>query len=812
MPSKIFALLVTIGAVMAVGSNSAYASMAEQDPSHPQQPRIHHIYGAFWEIGHGFSSTLIVRNKDRQHSVTATAILFAPDCKEEKRTPLEIMANSVGRLDLGSIVKAEGDSGKWGGLEVQINQPTPPFVMAQVVIENYHKGIIFDLPLHSGNSLDTDNAMHAPWLLSDKDTEGTVTLFNAGGQNITASPVLSADGWEQACETVEFAPHQTKRLNLRELLRDCKPGDAAIGSITIRYTGRPHSLHAALLLSNMRTGFSLAPAFNARHAQQKNQQTSWRFPAVFALPDSSLGFRTQDTLTPYALLSNTTEAPLTPRLEVFFDGPTPDEVKHAVLPITPLGPLETRREDLSKFIQSGLIPKDISHFSLRVTHNGAPGDLGVSVYSVNQTGDFVYDSEGGVGGSQAVDSSYWNIAGDLGSLLTVGNASDTKVQVQATVRYEAPHGPASYSLPPIDLPGNGSRVINLKKAILSGIPDESGAVIPAGTTFGTLSLKVLGANAKSMILGGSTSFDPISGGYGQLYIPDCNDPGPWNGFVVYYMDGIELPPCWDINPNPCDFGSCGGGGGGPPPPVTNEVIPGRLLIGQVADVTINGSWFDSSASPVVDGAGVAVSNVQVVSSTKITARFTLSLSATPGNHRVTVNTSSSAELDGGAAFYVQLPQSVQIIDTGISHRYGIGANGCSFPRAGMEGKITYQILDQDKQPIVNEMPILEDLTNLKVNNQRAGDDKLGVGVTNVDPTLSVTQANGVFIDDGVGACADPPPFGVANETQTLYVPLPSASSVSQTYPVRQNSWSFTGKQGCGSLTNGIDININVPCP
>ncbi len=549
---------------MAVDSNFAYASMAEQDPSHPQQPRIHYIYGAFWEIGHGFSSTLIVRNKDRQHSVTATAILFAPDGKEEKRAPLEIMANSVGRLDLGSIVKAEGDSGKWGGLEVQINQPTPPFVMAQVVIENYHKGIIFDLPLHSGNSLDTNNAMHAPWLLSDKDTEGTVTLFNAGGQNITASPVLSADGSEQACEAVELTPHQTKRLNLRDLLRDCKPGDAAIGSITIRYSGRPHGLHAALLLSNMRTGFSLAPAFNARHAQQKNQQTSWRFPAVFALPDSSLDFRSQDTLTPYALLSNATEAPLTPRLEVFFDGPTPDEVKHAVLPITPLGPLETRREDLSKFIQSGLIPKDISHFSLCVTHNGAPGDLGVSVYSVNQTGDFVYNSEGGVGGSQAVDSSYWNIAGDLGSLLTVGNASDTKIQVQATVRYEASHGPASYSLPPIDLPGNGSRVINLKKAILSGIPDESGAVIPAGTTFGTLSLKVLGASTKSMILGGSTSFDPISGGYGQLYIPDCNDPGPWNGFVVYYIDGIELPPCWGINPNPCDFGSCGGGGGEPP--------------------------------------------------------------------------------------------------------------------------------------------------------------------------------------------------------------------------------------------------------
>jgi hypothetical protein len=253
------------------------------------------------------------------------------------------------------------------------------------------------------------------------------------------------------------------------------------------------------------------------------------------------------------------------------------------LPVDALQPLETRLVNVSAFVESGLIPKGVTHLALEANHQGVAGDLGINVFSVGQDQNFVFRAEGSPVYSHIVYSSYWDIANDLMGLLAVQNAGDEGVQAEATLYWQTPHGTGSYTLPQIELPGNGSRIVNLKQRIQSGAPDKNGNVIPPGTTFGTLTLATVGNNTKSTIFGGSTSFDPLRGGYGSKIggdPPCCPDDPTCSGFpFVPILQGG-------------DGETCGTGTGGDPTPtrVINSITPARGLIGNSVPVTNQRFW------------------------------------------------------------------------------------------------------------------------------------------------------------------------------------------------------------------------------
>ena len=532
------------------------------------------LFGPLWQNGHGYSSTVILRNRDRQQTVNAEIVLFSHRGHVEYRSEnIEVAPDSAVRLPLAKIIGTERKDLQWGSLAVGFSRTSRLAVIGQVLIENETKGLSFDLPLSAGNALDTDNALSASWWLPDTDSKANIVLFNSSSQEMQVTPSLSTGGSEQACEPISLSGRETRHIAVRELMRRCNAGEAPIGSITLRYTGQRHSLIPALLLFNRVNGFHLSPAFNGRQREQTAGQTTWRFPTVLSSADSSLGLGKNEALTAYALLSNMTTSELAPKIGVLFDAPDADAVRMAPLPVSPLKPLETRLVDVSRLIDDNQIPARSSHFSLQVGHDHSSGALALTVFSVGKDGSFVFASQGGLRGSTVVDSSYWDISDDLTELVTMQNESSRPVAVRPTLQFNAANGPVHYNLPPINLPENASQVINLKKTILSGVPDENGVTIPAGTTFGTMTLSIIGGKSSDMIAGGSIAADPDRGAYGGLEIPACNDPGPWNGFVVYYLDGIELPSCADFLPavDVCAiFGDCGGGG-------DPGLLPDRLL-------------------------------------------------------------------------------------------------------------------------------------------------------------------------------------------------------------------------------------------
>ena len=412
-----------------------------------------------------------------------------------------------------------------------------------------------------------------------------------------------------------------KRLRLRDLLHDFK--SQASGSVILHYTGPAHALYPSLLLSNPKTGFSLAPSFNAKHDQQANKKTEWQFPAVFLSSNPALGFNQNEKLTAYALLTNGTKNQMATELVAHISY-SAENVQDITLPVKPLAALETRLINLSVGLANAGF-SDISQIALGASHNGNPGDLGITVFSIGQSKDFVFRSEGAIHPARTVDSSYFDIGGDLVSVLSVYNSSANSTTARATLSYETQSGTGTYLLPLINLPAKGSKVLNLKEVVLAGTPDENGNVVPKGTTFGTLLLEVTDKSGQDFILGGATTFDPVKGGYRIFIDPGCGD------FCSTCEDCEDLGSGFECVPS-CDNAACC-----PPPlpqPQISSITPNPVPIGTTSvQVTLKGV-FNSNPMITVSGSTIKAGSASFDQSGNLTATFTISSSATVGGYSV----------------------------------------------------------------------------------------------------------------------------------------------------------------------------------
>jgi len=77
-----------------------------------------------------------------------------------------------------------------------------------------------------------------------------------------------------------------------------------------------------------------------------------------------------------------------------------------------------------------------------------------------------------------------------------------------------------------------------------------------------------------------------------------------------------------------------------PAPTLVWISPISALAGSTVDVTLTGADFTTEAALAVSGSGIEVSNVKIVSTTQITATFTIASSTGLGSRGISVNTSS----------------------------------------------------------------------------------------------------------------------------------------------------------------------------
>jgi hypothetical protein len=94
----------------------------------------------------------------------------------------------------------------------------------------------------------------------------------------------------------------------------------------------------------------------------------------------------------------------------------------------------------------------------------------------------------------------------------------------------------------------------------------------------------------------------------------------------------------------------------------DSVTPERALIGHPVDVVINGSGFGTGVPTVEAGNGITVSNIELINSSEVRARFTIASTAPPGDHAVSVTTSTGLTTTALGNFFVQIPGRMASFD------------------------------------------------------------------------------------------------------------------------------------------------------
>lgn len=83
----VLVMVIPGGAFAPKGSPVQTQSNPQQNP---QTSPIMRAYGAFWQEGDGYASTLVVRNKDDKKAVAGTVVIYSHEGKEESRTPINV--------------------------------------------------------------------------------------------------------------------------------------------------------------------------------------------------------------------------------------------------------------------------------------------------------------------------------------------------------------------------------------------------------------------------------------------------------------------------------------------------------------------------------------------------------------------------------------------------------------------------------------------------------------------------------------------------------------------------------------------------
>jgi hypothetical protein len=459
---------------------------------------VNRLYGAYWQVGEGNLSTVTLKNNDAGNAAALQLTLFGAAGQPVGTAQISIPAGSVRHVDLVGMVGEQGGS---GGLRVDLVSGSAR-VEGRVTIVDLQSGADMDLPLLGGYRFDTENALHAPWWLPDAGTSGRITLFNSSGQAIVVSAAVAVEGAERTFDSVTLKPNESKELSLRNLLHRMDAETAVTGSVILKYSGPAHALQPSFLLLNRGTGFALAPSFNGKHDRETAAETSWLFPDVGVTDDARPEAGSETQVRTYALLSNGTKARLTPALVAYFSRDAGEKGQQAALPVDALRPLETRLVELGQLLENTkTAPANLSRISLGATHAGAPGDLGITVFSVQATKNLVSKSAGIVLPTDVADISYWQMAGEQPAAVENGRAAS--VQTGVTLYYQTPYGVESYSLNAINVKGNASEKLGLASSLHSGFADNAGNTLPSGTTFGVATLSLIAGNENGMRVVGS---------------------------------------------------------------------------------------------------------------------------------------------------------------------------------------------------------------------------------------------------------------------------------------------------------------------
>ncbi len=275
-----------------------------------------------------------------------------------------------------------------------------------------------------------------------------------------------------------ISPHGTELVPLNELV------SAAVerGGIRVTYTSADVVLVNGAL-EDQGVGYSaIMPLAPAPQSSTISSSTIAELGLMSGPPDSMMRFPSGTVFTPYTVLRNISNEPLTatPRLWWMAGG----VAQTAELPSIAIAPYNSKTLDIPAALAAAGLGTFAGSVNLVFDVRGTAGGLLVTGGAVDQSNSYVFNVvPRGISWSAGKSLSYWSTANGDDTMITLWNPADEAQDLIFRLDFAGGH----YRYP-VHLGPRATQTFNISDIVSSNVPDDAGNVIPTGVQEGSAEL------------------------------------------------------------------------------------------------------------------------------------------------------------------------------------------------------------------------------------------------------------------------------------------------------------------------------------
>lgn len=475
---------------------------------HPLPPaKAGSVIGGIWMTDANFKSSLYLRSVIATKAISVKPIIYLSNGTRLPLGDVKLDPDGVAVIDLSAELEKQGISGYAtlaGYVEVQYNFPWNPICAMVRAFDPIHS-LLFNYSLQPSLHVSrpkfkpgqspvqpplptaTAHTVEGLWWKQEANVTGFVGLANTTAQPLTATVSVSdQQATPIAQHTVTISPHGMKVVHLTELPSTVSNS----GGITVSYTGLRDDLLVDGALQDPAVGYSamLPFMFMGTELPDLPQTSLAELGLMVGAADPMMSFPAGTTFTPYSVLRNISDAPVTvePTLWWMSSG----SPQYADLPTITLGPHQSQLLDVTSVLASAGLASFTGSVNLVFDAQAKPGSLLVSAGSVDKSNTYVFAVyPRGIQESASKSLSYWSTANGDDTMVTLWNPADEAQNLIFRLNYSGGH----YLLP-IQLAPKATQAFNISDVIRNGTPDSEGNVIPPTAHEGSATL--MGSQAK----------------------------------------------------------------------------------------------------------------------------------------------------------------------------------------------------------------------------------------------------------------------------------------------------------------------------
>lgn len=469
---------------------------------HPLPPaKTGSVIGGIWMTDANLKSSLYLRSVIATTAITVKPIMYLSNGTKLPLGDVRLDPDGIAVIDLNVELEKQGISGfatLSGYVEVQYNWPWNPICAMVRALDPIHSLLFYyslqpslhiprlkfkhgETPVQPPPPTATDHTVEGLWWKQEANVTAFVGLSNTTNRPLAATINVTDDQASPIAQhTVTISPHGMKLLDLTELAT----ASSNSGGITVTYSGLRDDLLVDGALQDAVAGYSamLPFMFTGTEFPDASETSVGELGLMLGPPDPMMSFPAGTTFTPYSVLLNISDAPVTvnPTLWWMSSG----SAQYADIPVITLAPHQSHVLDMPSVLAAAGLTRFTGSVNLIFDAQAKPGSLLFSGGSVDKSNTYVFAVyPRGIQESASKSLSYWSTANGDDTMVTLWNPADEAQSFVFRLNYPGGH----YSLP-IQLGPKATGAFNLSDIIRSGTADAEGNIIPPSAHEGSATL------------------------------------------------------------------------------------------------------------------------------------------------------------------------------------------------------------------------------------------------------------------------------------------------------------------------------------